>query len=194
MHDESQRSQEAQREEGPSAWISGHIQCLQKERTRSHQPNPEAPGKRQAPLRRQVPTGFIFRSHSKQLRRWRGGRGLGRIQHRTGEGWQRRLRAGGAPGPHLVGALILQPRQGSDLGRVTERGWQKHSEDAGLPGWGPCKHMALLLPDGRDISPSSFRSPPPLSADPQHATIRKSPGFGARRPESPGFTLRLTHL
>lgn len=64
MHDESQRSQEAQREEGPSAWISGHIQCLQKERTRSHQLNPEAPGKRQAPLRRQVPTGFIFRSHS----------------------------------------------------------------------------------------------------------------------------------
>lgn len=44
VHGEGPRSQEAQQEEGPSAWISGHIQCLQKERTRSHHPNPEAPG------------------------------------------------------------------------------------------------------------------------------------------------------
>lgn len=79
--------------EGPSTWISGHIQCFQKERTRSHHPNPEAPGEATSSREKTGSHKFQAPCHSS---RCFGSRGRGR------EGlplcWGG---AGGLPHPHL---------------------------------------------------------------------------------------------
>lgn len=148
VHGQSPRSQEAQWEEGPSAWISGHIHCLQKERTRSHHPNPEAPGEAASSWEKTGSHRLYLPCHSsRQLWLREGGSSLisgwgraGSPQHRRGEGRQLRLRAGRAPGSRLV----LFPRSAAQIAPwagATERRWQKQSEDAGLPGGGLARHL-----------------------------------------------------
>lgn len=156
----------------PPAWISGPIQCLQKERTRSHhsnlEPLPPPPGKPQVPGRKQVPTGFILPPSLFRVRRLSGEEG-GRSSSSVGvgEGGE-----GGEPGPEPgelpdspgPAPFIWPPGEFSDSSTVTE------SVAVAQPGHrsprlGPCKHTTQLLPDGTvlqapSLAPSPFRKPP----------------------------------
>lgn len=180
----------------PPAWISGRIQCLQKERTRSHhsnlEPSPCPRGKPQVPGRKQIPTGFIFPLSLFQVP-WLSGEegeelllGSGARGSSGSEPGELRASPGPAPGIRL-------PREFNDSSTVTERErvWQKHSRDTDLPGWGPGKHTTQLLPDGTFLQAPSL-APSCFPQTPSRGRGRESTGFGFRSPESPGLTPRRT--
>lgn len=127
------------------------------------------PGKQQVPGRRQVPTGFTLLCHSSRQLTPGVEEEEGLLLAQGGGGSKTGEEKAGSSGSELEGLqdltwsppLVLQPRQDSDSGGATERGWWKYSEDAGLPGWGPCKHAAQLLPD-RTFLQALSRAPFPF--------------------------------